>query len=199
MIATTLLIATNNRHKADEIGSILGPLPGLALLTMADVPHCSHEPIEDGSTLEENAYIKARELHVLSGFATLADDTGLEVDHLCGSPGVHSARYAGENATYEDNCRLLLDAMRDCPEGSRRARFRTVVCYCDTLRSVMVEGVLSGTISSTSRGDHGFGYDPVFIPDGESRTLAEMSPQEKNAVSHRARAIREFVRVMNEG
>lgn len=162
---------------------------GLEVLTMRDLPVEIEEPEEDGATLEENAYIKARTIQTATGMAVIADDTGLEVDKLGGAPGVFSARFSGENATYESNCQLLLERLEGAAPEERTARFRSVLCWCDPLRTVMAEGAVEGSIGTAMRGENGFGYDPLFIPEGESRTFAEMSADEKNATSHRGRAI----------
>jgi XTP/dITP diphosphohydrolase len=183
----TILIATNNPHKAEEITAILSSHADVHVLTLRDLPSQPPEPIEDGATLEENAYIKAREIHDATGLATLADDTGLEVEALGGAPGVLSARYAGERATYADNCAKLVAALEG--RQNRRARFRTVVCYVDGNRTLFAEGSVDGHIVPVGRGSEGFGYDPIFVPDGSDRTFAEMTAAEKNAISHRGRAM----------
>jgi XTP/dITP diphosphohydrolase len=189
LIAMRILLATNNPHKAEELGAILSGLDGVEILTLKDLPFAIPEPVEDGDTLEANAYIKAREIFAAAGIPTVADDTGLEVDILNGAPGVFSARYAGESATYADNCDKLLGAMAGAPEAERTARFRTVICYVDPLRTLFAEGSVDGTIIDAKRGDAGFGYDPLFRPGGDERTFAEMKPEEKNRISHRARAL----------
>jgi XTP/dITP diphosphohydrolase len=150
--------------------------------------------VEDADTLVGNARLKARALVAATGMAAVADDTGLEVDALGGAPGVYSARYAGEQATYADNVTKLLRELGVLEDdgGERRASFKTValVAFPDG-SEVWAEGVLAGTISTESRGTNGFGYDPVFVPEGrEGRTFAEMQPEEKDAVSHRSRAFR---------
>lgn len=185
-----ILLATNNRHKAEEIEAILSDLNGISVLTLSDYGRELPEPVEDGVTLEENAWIKAKEIHDATGLPVLADDTGLEVDQLDGAPGVYSARYAGESATYDDNCNALLDAMKGAT--SRTARFRTVICYVDTLRTLFAEGEVKGMITEEKRGEGGFGYDPIFCPEGSEKTFAEMSSEEKNQISHRGRALRNF-------
>ena len=182
-----LRLASNNPHKSEEIRALLGDVDGLVLLDRpADLP----EPVEDGATLLDNARIKARAVVAVSGEPAVADDTGLEVDALDGAPGVFTARYAGEDATYEDNWRKLLDELGDCPD--RRARWRTValVAWPDGSET-WAEGTCDGEIAPEGRGEKGFGYDPVFIPDeGDGRTFAELDPVEKNALSHRGRAFR---------
>lgn len=179
-----LVLASANPDKAAEIAALL---QGHDLLPRpADVPDVD----ETGTTLEENARLKAVALVDATGEAAVADDTGLEVFVLDGAPGVYSARYAGEDATYADNVAKLLGALEGVED--RRARFRTVAlaCFPDG-REVIAEGVVEGAIAIAERGDAGFGYDPLFIPDdGDGRTFAEMSADEKHAVSHRGRAFR---------
>ena len=185
----TLVLATANPDKVTEIASILGA-GGLFDLTPRppDVPDVE----EDGQTLLDNARLKARAICGATGMAAVADDTGLEVDALEGAPGVHSARYAGEGATYSDNVAKLLSSLAGLPDagGERRARFRTLalVAYPDG-EEVWAEGTVEGRIAPGTRGSAGFGYDPVFVPDeGGGRTFAEMSPDEKHACSHRGKA-----------
>jgi XTP/dITP diphosphohydrolase len=186
-----LVLASANPDKVKEIVAVLSAaLPVELLPRPDDVP----EVVEDADTLVGNARLKARALMVATQAAAVADDTGLEVDALGGEPGVYSARYAGESATYADNVAKLLHelAARDDDGGARRASFKTValVAFPDG-SEVWAEGVLPGTIASGPRGSYGFGYDPVFVPDGgDGRTFAEMRPQEKDAVSHRGRAFR---------
>jgi len=182
-----MLLATGNPGKAAEIRDMLAGVPDLELVDRpADVP----EPAEDGETLLDNARIKAQVLVDATGCAAVADDTGLEVAALAGAPGVLTARYAGPDATYEDNWRKLLAELGDEPD--RRARWRTValVRWPDG-REVWAEGTCDGTITTAARGAEGFGYDPVFVPDeGDGRTFAELTRAAKNAVSHRGRAFR---------
>jgi len=161
----------------------------LTLVSLLDFPEVG-EAVEDGLTLEENAVKKAEWALRKTGLCSLADDTGLEVDALGGRPGVHSSRYAGPGASYADNVRRLLTEMQSVPEGRRGATFRTVVaiCFPDEPTRV-VEGRCRGRILRRPRGEGGFGYDPVFVPDGETRTFAEMDLAEKNAVSHRGKAL----------
>ena len=178
-----VVVATKNPDKAVEVVAVLARvLPDIELagdLAWPDVP-------ETGETLEENAVIKARAVAAHTGHPAVADDTGLEVDALGGAPGVHTARYAGEGATYADNRAALLAALAGVVD--RAARFRTVVAFADPGgRLVTAEGVLEGRIAEEERGNGGFGYDPVFDVDG--RTLAEVGEAEKNRISHRARAL----------
>ncbi|HVZ39711.1 MAG TPA: RdgB/HAM1 family non-canonical purine NTP pyrophosphatase [Candidatus Kapabacteria bacterium] len=184
-----ILLATHNPHKADELGSILGTLESITLLTLDDLPARPAEPVEDGATLEANAYIKAAEIFAATGIPTIADDTGLEVAALGGAPGVYSARYAGEGGTYADNCRKLIAELEHSGAADRSALFRTVICYTDGDRTLLAEGSVRGMILPEPRGAGGFGYDPLFQPEGSSRTFAEMDAAEKNAVSHRGRAL----------
>ncbi len=187
----TLVAATANPDKASEIQEILGSVGGLVLLPR---PSGVPEVEESGDTLEENARLKAVALAVATGMPAVADDTGLEVDALGGAPGVFSARYAGEGATYADNVKKLLSALDASPGrgGARRARFRTValVRFPDG-RELWREGVVDGVVVDAPRGQGGFGYDPVFLPDeGGGRTFAELGSEEKHAISHRGRAFR---------
>ncbi len=188
---TRFVVATFNRHKAAELHALLA-LPELELLPLADWPSAT-APEENGATLLANARIKARAAVALTGLPAIADDTGLEVDALGGAPGVHAARYAGPGARYADNVVKLLHELAGVRAEKRGAGFRTVcVAAWPDGREVVAEGVLSGAIVDAPRGSNGFGYDPVFVPAGESRTLAELTDDEKNANSHRARAVREL-------
>jgi XTP/dITP diphosphohydrolase len=168
--------------------AVLGDLDIALLPRPSDVPDVD----ETGDTLEENALLKARALVGATGHAAIADDTGLFVDALGGRPGVRSARFAGENASYDDNVTKLLRELVDAGPGQRAAQFRCVVAvaYPDG-SSLLVEGVLPGVITEGRAGDQGFGYDPVFAPlESGGRTLAELSAHEKNEISHRGRALR---------
>lgn len=185
-----ILLATNNAHKAEEIRAVLSELNGIEILKPSDLSEPIPEPEEDGETLEENAFIKAREIHEATGLPVIADDTGLEVAALNGAPGVFSARYAGPDATYADNCRKLLSALKGVDD--RSARFRTVICYVDSRRTLFAEGSVEGTITREEQGEGGFGYDPVFRPEGHDATFARMTPEEKNLISHRGNALRHF-------
>ena len=178
------VLATANPHKTEEIRAVLEPLGFTLLARPSDVPDVD----ETGESLEENAVAKAKALVDATGTPAIADDTGLFVDALQGRPGVHSARYAGDGATYEQNVTKLLAALDGVEAPTRTARFRTVIAivYPDAT-NVCVEGVLEGTIALAQ----GFGYDPVFVPDATGgRTLAELSANEKNTLSHRALALR---------
>lgn len=184
---TTFVLATANPHKAEEMRAVLLPL-GVDLL---DRPLDVADVEETGDTLEENALLKALALVEATGRAAVADDTGLFVDALDGRPGVRSARFAGEAASYDDNVTKLLEELDGVP-APRTARFVTViaVAYPDG-SAFCVEGVLRGEITNARGGDQGFGYDPVFVPDdADGRTLAQLTPHEKNDLSHRGRALR---------
>lgn len=193
---TTLLLATNNKHKVEEIRHFLAGLP-YELRTIGEYPQVP-VTIEDAPTLDGNALKKAREAYEATGLLCMADDTGLEVTALDKAPGVYSARYAGENVTYKDNCDKLLREMKDVPEGKREARFRTVIAIVGKGVERTVEGRVDGVILEAPRGEMGFGYDPLFVPDGSSLSYAEMSMDEKNRSSHRARALEKAVVVLKE-
>lgn len=182
---TTFVLATANPDKAREIAEILG-----SGVELEPRPVWVDEVEETGETLLDNARLKARAIASATSRPAIADDTGLEVDALDGAPGVYSARYSGEGATYASNVAKLLDEMG--PTEARTARFRTVaVVLWPDGREVIGDGVIEGTISAEARGHGGFGYDPVFVPgEGDGRTFAEMSAEEKNEVSHRGRAFR---------
>lgn len=193
---STFVLATANAHKASEMRAVLGEL-GIELLERPD--HVA-DVAEDADTLEGNALLKARALVQATGQPAIADDTGLFVDALDGGPGVYSARYAGEHATYADNVAKLLRSLEGVSAPRRTARFRTVVVIAYPEREpLVVEGTLEGSIREEPRGDQGFGYDPVFVPEGEGgRTLAELTPAEKNAISHRGRALRKLAEVLGQ-
>ena len=187
----TIVFASNNQFKVREIISILGN--SFTLLSLKDIN--IHEDIpEDEPLLEGNALFKARYIHNITGMNVFADDTGLEIDALNGLPGVHSARFAGEGKDSSANIEKVLSLL-DTAEN-RKARFRTVIALIFEKKEYLFEGILTGTINREKRGAEGFGYDPVFIPDGNSQTFAEMQLPEKNRISHRARAfekLREFL------
>ncbi len=191
----TILLATHNREKGRELAAVLADDERIRVITLDDLDLEPAEPIEDGERLEENAWIKAKEIHDATGMPVIADDTGLEVDALDGAPGVYSARYAGEDASYDDNCAKMLRELDGVEE--RGARFRTVICYVDAMRALFAEGEVVGEILRERRGEGGFGYDPIFRPDGEEKSFAEMTAEEKNRVSHRGRAVRAFREVID--
>ena len=187
---TRFVLATANSDKAAEITRILrdAGAPLELLPRPADVPDVD----ETGATLEANARLKAVGLAAATGLPAIADDTGLEVDALGGAPGVYSARFAGPDATYADNCTLLLARLDGVPPERRTARFATVaLAHWPDGREAAALGTVEGTIAESARGDGGFGYDPVFVPlEGDGRTFAEMTAAEKHAISHRGRAFR---------
>lgn len=189
-----IVLATRNRGKIKEMQELLAGLP-IELIAASQLEGAP-EVAEDADTLEGNARKKAEVLHEYSGLPSLADDTGLEVSALAGAPGVHSARFAGPHATDADNRRHLLDLLDG--EHSRDARFRTVISFVDQDGPHHFEGICSGTIGFEEKGDLGFGYDSLFIPEGEDRTFAELPSEEKNAISHRGRALRELASYLRE-
>ena len=184
-----LIIASNNKHKIKEIKTILkGKFDEIISLSEAGI---SHETVEDGKTFIENALKKAREIAEISGECALADDSGITAHALGDEPGVYSARYAGtddKNAADEENNKLLLKNLEGKADRTAHYTAALALVYPDGT-SVTAEGYMYGTLIDTPRGEAGFGYDPIFVPDGESRTVAEMSPDEKNKISHRAKAL----------
>ena len=182
-----LVLATHNSHKQREMNTILSHL-GIIIVGLDDFPQIG-DIEETGSTLLENSLIKARTVHKITGLPALADDTGLEVDALDGAPGVFSARYAGNDPSYEDNVNKLLFELQDLPLEKRSARFKTVISFVDGNAELLSEGVIQGIITLSSRGAKGFGYDPVFQPNSYDKTFAEMGQNEKNLISHRAIAL----------
>lgn len=185
----TLFLASGNPHKIEELQQILEPL-GIQLKSTLDYPDAP-EVEEDQPDLKGNALKKARFWYKKTGFPSIADDTGLEVDALDGAPGVYSARYAGENVTYQDNVDKLLKEMKG--EKNRAAQFRTVIAYIIEGEEHFFEGVCKGEILTEEKGSKGFGYDPIFQPDGYEKTFAELDAEEKNKISHRGRALEKFL------
>lgn len=186
-----VVLATRNRHKLEELRELIPELR-LELKTLGEFPG-SPDVVEDGATLEENAVKKAKCAALFCGFWALADDTGLQVDALGGRPGVYSARYAGPGCSYADNNRKLLAELSGHPPERRTARFRCVMALASPGGSVITaEGRLEGRIAAAASGANGFGYDPLFVAEGSGKTLAELTPREKNALSHRAAAVREI-------
>ena len=181
-----LVLATRNANKLEEIRDVLGLDPH-TVKSSFDYPQIP-DVVEDKDTLEGNAIKKATTIAAATGCWALADDSGLEVDALGGAPGVYSARYAGEHCSYLDNCNKLLFEMEE--KTNRRARFRTVLALVNLVGEVRtLEGAMEGTILTEMRGNGGFGYDPVFMPDGYDLSYAEFDPAEKNRISHRGRAL----------
>jgi len=189
------VIATHNAHKLEEIRAIFNT-NGLEVCSALDFPDVP-DTVEDRDTLEGNAIKKAQELCAATGLMALADDSGLEVEALNGAPGVFSARYAGEPCSYEDNNAKLLRELSG--KDNRRARFRTVIALVRPGEEPLtVEGICPGTLIDELRGEHGFGYDPLFIPDGYTQTFAELPSEMKNKISHRANALAEASNVWGE-
>lgn len=183
----TLIFATSSQHKLSELKSIL---PDFDIKGLEEIGITEEIP-ETGSTLEENAYIKAKYLYDSTGQTSFSEDTGLEVDILGGQPGVHTARYAGEQRNPQDNMAKLLLELDD--KTDRSAQFRTVIAMVDDSGVRYFEGLVRGKIALQKSGKEGFGYDPVFIPDGFEETFAELSGEIKNQISHRARAVQKLV------
>jgi len=182
-----LVLATRNRNKVIELVALLGDL-GIKIRTLDEFPDAP-DVVEDGDTCEANAVKKARAIAESTGLPAVADDTGLEVDALGGRPGVYAARYAGEDATYEDNCRKLLRELTGVPREQRTARFLTVAAIALPSDGIRVaQGTLEGVIAEEASGTLGFGYDPVFLIPKLGKTLAQLSADQKNTISHRAKA-----------
>lgn len=186
-----IVFATNNAHKLSEVKAVLGE--GFELVTLREVGITEDIP-ETGATLEENASQKARYVYDRTGLDCFADDTGLEVEALDGRPGVRSARYAGEGHDFKANNRKLIAELQG--KENRRARFRTVISLIRGGVEQQVEGIVRGVIATEESGTEGFGYDPLFIPEGSNVTFAEMSAEAKNAISHRGRAVAALVKIL---
>ncbi len=200
---TDLLVASRNRKKLAELRRVLDAsgLSGLTLLSLDDVAPF-HEAPETGVTFEENAVAKARDAFRATGLASVADDSGLEVDALNRMPGVLSARWAGVHGDDTANTALLLAQLRDVPDERRGGAFVSACALVygagDVQKEVVVRGTWRGSITREPRGDGGFGYDPVFLPEGSSRTAAELTSQEKDAASHRGRALALLAQALHE-
>lgn len=188
MNSSTLIFATNNEHKVQEIRKVIGDTFNIITLKeagiMVDIP-------EPHDTLEANAVEKAGTIYKMTGKNCFSEDTGLEVEALGGAPGVKSARYAGEGRNFQDNIDKLLVDLKDAE--NRKARFRTVICLVLGDREYLFEGECKGVIIEAQHGAGGFGYDPVFVPDGGDKTFAEMSMEEKNRYSHRRKATDQLI------
>lgn len=195
-----IVLSSGNKNKVKEIKNILKDMD-FDVISKDDLGFIDFDVIEDKETLEDNAYKKAFELKELidksfqdkiftSSIMVLADDTGLFVDALNGEPGVYSARYAGEQASYQNNNKLLLEKLSNVPMEKRTAKFKTVIVIIrENNKLLIAEGICNGKIAFEPRGKNGFGYDPLFIVDGTNKTFSEMSDEEKNLISHRAKAI----------
>lgn len=189
-----IIIASQNKHKIEEIEAITKKF-GMTIVSRNDAGIPDVEIVEDGETFEENSYKKAHEIMKLSGEMTIADDSGLMVDALDGAPGVYSARFSGEGATDKSNNEKLLALLADTPYEKRTAKFVSVITmiYPDGGK-IVARGECPGHIITEERGEGGFGYDPLFVPDGYDMTFAELGSEEKNRISHRARALAELER-----
>ena len=188
-----LVFASNNRHKVKEISHILDNK--ITLLSLEEINILEDIP-EDEPLIEGNALFKARYVYNATGLNVFADDTGLEIEALNGQPGVHSARFAGESKDSSANIAKVLKMLEGIE--NRKARFRTVIALIFENKEYLFEGIISGTIIDEKRGDEGFGYDPVFIPDGKNLTFAQMTLAEKNKISHRAIAFEKLKEFLNQ-
>ena len=182
-----LVFATNNKHKLQEVRDIVGDR--VEVLSLADID-CHDDIPETADTLQGNALIKARHIYEKYGLDCFADDTGLEVEAIDGAPGVYSARYAGEECDSEANMRKLLENLTG--KTNRNAQFRTVIALIINGEEMLFNGIVKGTIATVKKGDSGFGYDPVFIPEGHSDSFAQMGSEMKNSMSHRFRATQQL-------
>ena len=189
-----IVLATHNHDKEIELKHSLRGL-GVEICSLSEYPDIG-EIEETGATLLENSLLKANTVHGRTGLPAIADDTGLEVDALDGAPGVYSARFAGADATYEDNVNKLLSVMEDVPDDMRSARFRTVISFVDGIQELWTEGFIEGRITKDSRGNMGFGYDPVFYVPRLGKTFAELSTAEKNKISHRGLALQKLRKIL---
>ena len=191
-----IVIASSNNHKVSEISVKIQPFFD-KILSLSDFPEI-REIIEDGNTIEENSFKKSRASFEHTNIASIADDTTLEVDALNGDPGLFTARYAGEKATYEENMTKLLDNLDGIEDSLRTARFRTIISFVDGKNDFHVEGRLEGRILNKKIGNNGFGYDPIFQSTEFKMSLAEMDSKLKNEVSHRGLAIKNFITKIRE-
>ena len=192
----TIVLATQNRDKREELQEALSEFT-VKILSLNDFPFIG-EIEEVGQTLLGNSMIKAKTVHNLTQLPVIADDTGLEVEALNGAPGIYSARYAGEDVTYEDNVNKLLAEMENIPLENRKAQFRTVISFVDKDRELWTEGTIKGIIGETAKGKNGFGYDPVFFVPELEKTFSELSIGEKNRISHRGLAMKKFRILLRE-
>ncbi|HPI19391.1 MAG TPA: RdgB/HAM1 family non-canonical purine NTP pyrophosphatase [Candidatus Kapabacteria bacterium] len=192
----TLLLATNNEHKKREFLQIFDEynIENIKLLMINDVLNNKIEIEETGKTFKENAFLKANALYQITKIPTIADDSGLEIDELGRLPGVDSAVFAGEPRSDKNNRKKVISLLEKSNLENFTARFRTIICYYNGKETFYFEGTCEGKIILEERGGNGFGYDSIFIPDGHENTFAEMSGEEKNKISHRANAIREFAK-----
>tara|TARA_B100001996_G_scaffold63978_1_gene45990 strand:+ start:6126 stop:6719 length:594 start_codon:yes stop_codon:yes gene_type:complete len=191
-----LVLATQNDGKIIEMQYALKDM-SVDVITLNDFPHIGEIP-ETGETLLENAFIKAETVFNETGIPALADDTGLEIDALGGEPGVYSARYAGENASYLENCAKVLSKLDGIRIGDRTARFRTVMAFVGKDEKFHCEGYIDGLIIDKKIGSNGFGYDPIFYYPKLEKTFAELKKDEKNSISHRGKALRNFCQILKK-
>jgi len=191
-----IVLATHNLDKCIELEKALNH-SNIKIYTLEDFPEIG-DIIEDGSSLEENAFIKSRTVFNVTQIPTISDDTGLEVNALNGEPGIFSARYAGEDCSYLDNVNKLLFNMRNIDDSLRKATFRTVVTYVSQDLELVAEGSVKGIITRKIKGDKGFGYDPIFYVKEYNKTFAEMDINEKQTCSHRANAIRKLQQLFED-
>ncbi len=188
-----VVLASGNTGKLRELAALLASL-GFDLVAQNALG--VETPPETGNTFADNALLKARHAAAVTGLSALADDSGIEVDALGGRPGIYSARYAGEGASDQDNLRKMLDELRDVPAARRTARYQCVIAFVAAAADpapILATGTWEGTVISAPRGLGGFGYDPLFVPCGGDRTVAELDPGEKNSLSHRGQALRALV------
>lgn len=198
LVPQRVLIATGNKGKIREFDFLLRPLQ-IVLVALSDFPHID-EPAETGSTFTANAELKASYYARQTGEWSIADDSGLEIDILDGRPGVLSARYGGVETSYEDKMHLVLNKLGDATKDQRGAQFVSVIALADPSGEIRftAEGICRGSIADAPRGSNGFGYDPIFVPDGFDRTFGEMSDAEKRSLSHRGKASLQFIRKMSD-
>ena len=189
-----IVLATHNKNKYIEMKNILNVFP-IDIISLDEFPEIG-EIVEDGTTLSENALIKAKTVYLHTGLYSWADDTGLEVEILDGQPGIFSARYAGDNCSYLDNINKLLKNMSNIPNNQRAAKFRTSIAFVGKNVELVAEGVVEGLITQKPKGVGGFGYDPVFYISEKNKTYSEMEMIEKNQISHRSKAIQNMVKLL---
>lgn len=193
-----LIIALQNKHKIEEFQKILSKY-GFEVCGRDDAGLPKDDVVEDGRTFEENSLIKAKAIFDMANTATLADDSGLCVDFLGGSPGIYSARFAGDNANDAQNNEKLLTLLLDAKDEQRSAKFVCVITLIlQDGEKIVARGECNGTIQHSATGENGFGYDPLFIPDGYTVSMAELPPEEKNQISHRAKAIEKLVEILSK-